>query len=125
MYIDTHILSYYELFLYVNVCLSVLLDSLMFIYIYILSYYKPFLYFNLCLNVIFDNLSCTFTSISVLTNCLHRQLFLNLRGKASVYCYVTKYISIYLGHCSKQQTDKSLLVAILFNLQTRSILHGL
>ena len=124
MYIYTHILSYYDLFLYVNLCLSVLLDSLsckftldslMFIYIYILSYYKPFLCFNLCLNVMLDNLSCTFTSISVLTNCLHQQLFLNLRGKASVYRYVTKYISIYLGHCSKQ-TDKSLLVAILHGL---------
>jgi hypothetical protein len=39
--------------------------SLVFIYIHILSYYKLFLYFNLCLSVMLDNLS--FTSISFLT----------------------------------------------------------
>jgi hypothetical protein len=39
----------------------------MFIYIHILSYYKLFLYFNLCLSVKLDSLSCSFTSISFLT----------------------------------------------------------
>jgi hypothetical protein len=39
----------------------------MFIYIYILSYYKPFLYFNLCLTVMLDSLSCLLASISFLT----------------------------------------------------------
>jgi hypothetical protein len=39
----------------------------MFIYIHILSYYKLFLYFNLCLSVMLDDLSCSFTSISFLT----------------------------------------------------------
>ena len=44
--------------------------SLMFIYIYILSYYKLFLYFNLCLSVMSDSLPCSFTSISFLiTSC--------------------------------------------------------
>jgi hypothetical protein len=42
-------------------------QSLMFIYIYILSYYKPFLYFNLCLTVMLDSLSCLLASISFLT----------------------------------------------------------
>ena len=41
----------------------------MFIYIHIISHYKLFLYFNLCLSVIMLNsLSCSFTSISFLTN---------------------------------------------------------
>jgi hypothetical protein len=40
--------------------------SLMFIYIHILSYYKLFLYFTLCLSVKLDSLSCSFTSISFL-----------------------------------------------------------
>ena len=40
----------------------------MFIYIHILSYYRLFLYFNLCLSVMLDSLSCSFTSISFLTN---------------------------------------------------------
>ena len=35
----------------------------MFIYIHILSYYKLFLYFNLCLSVMLDSLSCSFTFI--------------------------------------------------------------
>jgi hypothetical protein len=44
--------------------------SLMFIYIHILSYYKLFLYFNLCLSVMLDSLLCSFTSIFFLTtNC--------------------------------------------------------
>ena len=50
MFIYIHILSYYKLFLYINLCLSVKLDSLMFIYIHILSYYKLFLNFNLYLS---------------------------------------------------------------------------
>ena len=33
----------------------------MFIYINIISYYKLFLYFNLCLSVMLDSLSCLFT----------------------------------------------------------------
>ena len=61
------ILSYYKLFLYINLCLSVKLDSLMFIYIDILSYYKLFLYINLCLSVKLDSLWWSFTSISFLT----------------------------------------------------------
>jgi hypothetical protein len=39
----------------------------MFIYIYILSYYKLFLYFNLCLSVMLDSLSYSFTLICVLS----------------------------------------------------------
>jgi hypothetical protein len=34
-----------------------MLDSLSFNYIYILSYYKLFLYINLCLSVMLDSLS--------------------------------------------------------------------
>jgi hypothetical protein len=41
--------------------------SLKFIYIYILSYYKLFLYFNLCLRVMSNSLLSSFTSISFLT----------------------------------------------------------
>ena len=40
----------------------------MFIYIHIISYYKLFLYFNLCLSVKLDSLSCSFTSISFTTS---------------------------------------------------------
>ena len=67
MFIYIDILSYYKLFLYINLSLSVKLDSLMFIYIDILSYYKLFLYINLYLSVKLDSLSCSFTSISFLT----------------------------------------------------------
>ena len=65
IYID--ILSYYKLFLYIYLCLSVKLDSLMFIYIDILSYYKLFLYINLYLSVKLHSLWWSFTSISFLT----------------------------------------------------------
>ena len=47
MFIYIHILSYYKLFLYFNLCLSLMLNSLIFIYIHILSYYKLFLYFHI------------------------------------------------------------------------------
>jgi hypothetical protein len=36
-------------------------------YIYTLSYYKLFLYFNLCSSLLLDSLSCSFTSTSFLT----------------------------------------------------------
>jgi len=39
----------------------------MFIYINILPYCNLFLYFNVCLSVMLDSLSCSFTSISYLT----------------------------------------------------------
>jgi hypothetical protein len=42
-------------------------DTVVFIYIHILSYYKLFIYFNLCLSVMLVSLSCSFTSISFLT----------------------------------------------------------
>ena len=47
MFIYIHIISYYKLFLYFYLCLSVMLDSLS-CYIHIISYYKLFLYFTLC-----------------------------------------------------------------------------
>ena len=56
MFIYIHILSDYKLFLYFNLYLSVMLDSLMLIYIHILSYYKLFLYFKLYLSVMLDSL---------------------------------------------------------------------
>ena len=40
----------------------------MFIYNFIVSYYKLFLYFNLCLSVTLDSFSCSFTTISHLIN---------------------------------------------------------
>jgi hypothetical protein len=46
----------------------------MFIYIHILSYYKLFLYFNVCLSVMWDSLSCSFTSIFFLTTSCHERL---------------------------------------------------
>ena len=66
IFIYIHILSYYKLFFYFNLCLSVMSD-LMFNYIHIFSYYKLFLYFNVCLRVMLDSLSSLFTSISFLT----------------------------------------------------------
>ena len=45
-----------------------IVKSLMLTYIHILSYYKQFLYFNLCLSVMLNSLSCPFISISFLTN---------------------------------------------------------
>jgi hypothetical protein len=62
MFIYIHILSYYKLFLYFNLYLSVMLDSIsdMFIYIHILSYYKMFLYFNFCLSVMLDIIAILF-----------------------------------------------------------------
>jgi hypothetical protein len=41
---------------------------LMSIYIHIFSYYKLFLYFNVCLSVMLNSFSCPFISISFLTN---------------------------------------------------------
>jgi hypothetical protein len=41
--------------------------TLMFIYIHHMSYCKLFLYFNLCLSVMLDSFSCSFTSITFLT----------------------------------------------------------
>ena len=97
MFINIQIFSYYKLFLYLNLCLSVILDSLsclftsisflttscsltlsyvymykvgqsfMFIYIHICSYYKLFFYLNFYLSAMLDSLSCSFTSISFLT----------------------------------------------------------
>ena len=62
------IISYYRLFIYFNLCLYVMLDSLSwFLYIHVLSYYKLFLHINLCLCVKFDSLSCSFTPIPFLT----------------------------------------------------------
>jgi len=40
---------------------------LLYLYIPILSYYELFLYFNLCLSVILNIISCSFTSLSLLT----------------------------------------------------------
>ena len=75
MFIYIHILSYYKLFLYFNLCLRVVLDSpIMFIYIHIHSDYKLFLYFNLCLRVVLDSLSCSFTIISFLTTSCYSTL---------------------------------------------------
>ena len=97
MFIYIHIFSYYKLFLYLNLCLRVMLDSLscsftsisflttscslalsyvymckvvealMFIYIHIFSYYKLFLYFNFYPSLMFDSISCSFAPISFLT----------------------------------------------------------
>ena len=39
----------------------------MFIYIHILSYYKLFLFLNVCPSIMLDSLSCSFTSIFFLT----------------------------------------------------------
>jgi hypothetical protein len=39
-----------------------------FIYIHILSYYKLFIYHNLCLSELLNSLICSFTSISFITN---------------------------------------------------------
>ena len=53
---------------YINMSINFILSLMfMFIYIYIISFYKLFLFFNLCLSVILDSLSCSFTSISFLT----------------------------------------------------------
>jgi hypothetical protein len=41
--------------------------SLVFVYIHTLSYYKLFLYYKLCLSLMLDNLSCSFTSTPFLT----------------------------------------------------------
>ena len=59
-----------DMFLYFNLCLSVMRDSLScsFTSISFLTSNKLFLYFNLCLSVMRDSLSCSFTSISFLTS---------------------------------------------------------
>jgi hypothetical protein len=68
-----HILFSFKLFLYFNMCLSVLLDSLSWSFTsisFLTTNYKLFLYFNLCLSVMLNSLSCLFTSISFLTKTL-------------------------------------------------------
>ena len=62
----------------------------MFIYIYILSYYKLFLYFNLCLSVMLDSHSCLFTSISVLTTSfLYFNLFLSVMVDSLLFLFTS------------------------------------
>jgi hypothetical protein len=53
--------------LLLSVSMCTIGSSLMFIYIHVLSYYKLFLYCYLCLSVQLDRLSCSFTSMSFLT----------------------------------------------------------
>jgi hypothetical protein len=62
--------------------------KIMFINIHILSYYKLFLYFTLCLSVKLDSLSCSFTSISFCTTSVEwyylKNNYLTLRSKVKV-----------------------------------------
>ena len=64
------------------------------IYIHILSYYKLFLYLNLCLNVMLNNLSCSFTSICFLTNMFRQHTLVKTgsekrcSGRVSISCLI-------------------------------------
>jgi len=84
VFIHTHILSQYKLFLYFNLCLSVKFEqSLVFIYTHILSY-KLFLYFNMCLNKIVEQ-SLMFPNITVLSY-YRCKCMLFVKGRLRVWC---------------------------------------
>ena len=103
MFIYIHIIfSYNRLFLYLNLWPSVMLDSLIFIYIHILSYYKLFLYFNLCPIAMLDSLSCSFTSkLSILNE--HLLKYNRTHSKFWDQCNrnYTETNEHYLLHCNQ------------------------
>jgi len=73
-------------------------QSLMFIYIHILSYYKLFHYFNLCLSVKLNSVSCWFTSVSCVTNWLSEFVFHAVRNWKNIYpslrCILIFYVLV-------------------------------
>ena len=126
MFIYIHILSYYKLFLYLNLHLSVMLDSLsysftsisflttscslalssvymckvgqflMFIYIHIFSYYKLFLYLNVYLSLMFDSISCSFAPISFLTtSCLLPLSYVDMCNVGQSLMFINIHILSY------------------------------
>ena len=119
MFIYIHIRSYYMLFLYFNLFLRVMLDSLSCLFtsisvlitccsfaltyflewcwivshvyfIHIRSYYMLFLFFNLFLIVMLDSLSCLFTSISVLITCCSFTLTCFLE-----WCWIVSHVYLH------------------------------
>ena len=103
----------------------------MFSYINILSYYKLFLYFNLCLSVMLDSLSCSVTSISFeprswrgildTTLCDEVCQWLATGRWFSSVSSTNKTATIKLKHCQKwrkiPQTNQPLLItSCSFNL---------
>ena len=84
MFIFIHILSYYNLFLYFNLCLSVMLDSLSF-YFSSISFRTYTIGCSLTLicvfDVMLDNFSCAFSSTPFLNNLLFNSNYPNSRYK--------------------------------------------
>jgi len=80
----------------------------MFIYIYILSYYNLFLYFILCLSVMLDSVSCLFTSISFLTtSCSFTLCPSVMLDIYSLPCSFTSKLSILNEHIFKYNRTHS------------------
>ena len=78
----------------------------MFIYIHILSFYKLLLYFNLCVSVTLDNLSCSFTFICFLTNSLPFYIVIIYhRYVWSLYSHTFHTIILRLSHISSFYLD--------------------
>ena len=91
----------------------------MFIYIHILSYYKLFLYFNLCLSVMLDSLSCSFTSISFLTityfftlSCVSVMLDSLSPSFTSIYFYYVKHVFTTAGNLNKTRPNTTTLLNV-------------
>ena len=72
----------------------------MFKYIHILSYYKLFLYFTLCLSVMLDTLSCSYTSISFLTTSCSFTYFVFKcsvgQSLKFIYIHVLSYYKLFI-----------------------------
>ena len=120
MFIYIHILSYYKLFLYFTLCLSVMLDTLSCSHPYLLQavpllyfvskcnvgyslmfiYIQLFLYFTLCLSVMLDTLSCSYTSISFLTTSCPLLYFVSKCNVGYslmfIYIHILSYYKLFL-----------------------------
>ena len=93
MFIYIHILSYYKLFLYFTLCLSVMFGSCPFLL-------QAVLYFTLCLSVMLDTLSCSYTSISFLLQAVPLLYFMSKCNVGYslmfIYIHILSYYKLFL-----------------------------
>ena len=117
MFIYIHILSYYKLFLYFNLYLSKMLDSLLCSFTSI-SFITTSCSFNVCLSVTLNSVSCSFTSISFITNMNTGCIDLFWYVYDFYWSFVNSYVNtVYI------KTDFHFSVVILSNRNIQSGCH--
>ena len=117
MFIYIHILYYYKLFLYFNLCLSKMLDSLLCSFTSI-SFITTSCSFNVCLSVTLNSVSCSFTSISFITNMNTGCIDLFWYVYDFYWSFVNSYVNtVYI------KTDFHFSVVILSNRNIQSGCH--